>query len=55
MRIAALEEKIIGYDLRLCRCNSSPKLKFKVHISRANTNLKKRIAWKSLHLKITKI
>lgn len=42
MRIAALEEKIIGYDLRLCRCNSSPKLKFKVRISRANTNLKKK-------------
>lgn len=35
---AAFEKKLIADHLRLHRCSSSLKLKFKVHISRANSN-----------------
>lgn len=49
--IVTVEKKLLGDDLRLYRCSSSLKLKFKVHVSRANTNFQRRIAWKLLPLK----
>lgn len=40
---AAFENKFIGGDLRMHRCNGSLKLKFKVHTLMANRNVKKEL------------